>query len=418
LSNIEVIHGDCLHVLRGMHDAAFDSIVTDPPAGISFMGKAWDGNKGGRDKWIAWMQEIATECLRVVKPGAHALVWALPRTSHWTATAWENAGWEVRDRVAHLFGTGFPKSLDVSKAIDKANGAEREMVARVRADGKATGMDGGWRGCDVYLTSGPAITTAAKQWQGWGTALKPACEDWWLLRKPLIGTVAQNVLQHGTGAINIDATRTPMFDEYDPSKVHVQRSNRLTWEGGKASGLSAEHVQQTYNRAGRWPANVTHDGSPEVLDAFAEFVDKTGRKSALLRRGATTGRGIGYGSGSTGHTVQAGYGDTCTAARFFYTAKATSEDRLSSRHPTVKPVGLMLWLVRLITPHGGRILDPFAGSGTTGMAAMSEGFDATLIEMQEEYVADIKRRISHVHGKDTPLFGKNEQPPDLFSAID
>jgi site-specific DNA-methyltransferase (adenine-specific) len=150
--------GDCLSVLKAMPSDSVESVITDPPAGISFMGKVWDSDKGGRDHWITWMTQISAECLRVIKPGGHALVWALPRTSHWTATAWENAGWEVRDRIAHLFGTGFPKSAN---------------------------------------------------------QLKPACEDWWLLRKPLIGSVANNVLVHGTGAVNIDASRVPYTSESD-----------------------------------------------------------------------------------------------------------------------------------------------------------------------------------------------------------
>ena len=185
----DLYNGDCLDYLKTHPDNMFDSIVTDPPAGIAFMGKDWDKDKGGRDAWIAWMTEIAEECLRVLKPGAHALVWALPRTSHWTATAWEDAGFEVRDRVSHLFGSGFPKSHNISKAIDKMAGAEREVIGiNQNVKGRTireieTLNVGAGAGNDTSITA-PA-TPEAQQWDGWGTALKPCMEDWWLLRKPI-----------------------------------------------------------------------------------------------------------------------------------------------------------------------------------------------------------------------------------------
>ncbi len=216
--NLEL--GDSLDVLRNLPDNCVDSLVTDPPAGISFMNKAWDDDKGGSKQWIAWMESVMRECLRVMKPGAHGLVWAIPRTSHWTGTALENAGFEVRDVVTHLFGTGFPKSLDISKAIDKAAGAEREVIGkRLRVDGRIPADEQSISpyGGNSLLASktthqgnvdtAPA-TDAAKQWEGWGTALKPAVEIWWLVRKPLSeDTVAANVLKWSTGALNIDATR-------------------------------------------------------------------------------------------------------------------------------------------------------------------------------------------------------------------
>ncbi len=192
---IRLLQGDCRAVLPTLEAESVDSIVTDPPAGIGFMGKGWDSDKGGRDHWIAWMQAVAAECLRVLKPGGHALVWAIPRTSHWTAMAWENAGWEVRDRVSHLFGSGFPKSLDVSKAIDKAAGAEREVVgpSARHVSGKPGQRTSGLNGSSTFAESvgmGSVITApataAARQWQGWGTALKPACEDFWLFQKPVL----------------------------------------------------------------------------------------------------------------------------------------------------------------------------------------------------------------------------------------
>lgn len=208
---VTLYHGDCLDIMRGLPSNSIDAIVTDPPAGIAFMGRAWDRDHGGRDHWIAWMSEIAAEALRLAKPGTHALVWALPRTSHWTATAWENAGWQVRDRVSHLFGSGFPKSLDVSKAIDRFNGDERPIhgsykgASNISADGMRYITEQSGHATDAPITSAASAASAA--WEGWGTALKPAMEDWWLLRKPLDGNVAHNVLTWGTGGLNIDGCR-------------------------------------------------------------------------------------------------------------------------------------------------------------------------------------------------------------------
>jgi len=192
---IELMQGDCLEVMKGLADNSVDAIVTDPPAGIGFMSKEWDHDKGGREHWIAWMAEIAAECKRVLKPGGHALVWAIPRTSHWTATAWENAGLEVRDRIAHVFGSGFPKSLDISKALDKVAGKlGTQSQGANYAGGDYAPRDKTMRSDYGYKYT-PA-TEAAAQWQGWGTALKPAMEDWWLLRKPISEkTVAANVLK-------------------------------------------------------------------------------------------------------------------------------------------------------------------------------------------------------------------------------
>lgn len=193
-----LINDDCLTALKGLAPNSIDALVTDPPAGISFMGKDWDKDKGGREPWIAWMTEVMAECLRVMKPGAHGLVWAIPRTSHWTATALENAGFEVRDVVTHLFGSGFPKSLDISKAIDKAAGAKREVVGinkNVIRDSKVEGGSdyGGFTKADASITA-PA-TDEAKQWQGFGTALKPSNERWVLVRKPLSAVPLNDIVQ-------------------------------------------------------------------------------------------------------------------------------------------------------------------------------------------------------------------------------
>lgn len=413
--DISIYHGDCLHVMKEvLADNSIDAIVTDPPAGIGFMGKEWDHHKGGRDQWVAWMSDVMRECLRVLKPGGHALVWAIPRTSHWTGWAIESAGFEIRDRVSHLFGSGFPKSLDVSKAIDEAAGAQRESVeSKVNWGQRPTigpeGHKGSW---DVTM---PA-TDAAKQWNGWGTALKPSCEDWWLCRKPLDGTVAENVLKWGTGGLNIDGCR-----------VEGESTERLnTAEMGYHGGnLAAEYA--TGSTLGRWPANVIHDGSEEVLAGFPETA------SAGEYRHPDSAKEGGNGMFAGGRVSNAYANEIGSAARFFYVPKASKEDReiglddlpvrtpgeLTNRkdgsaglnspragagransgggrnvHPTVKPVELMRYLCRLITPPKGLILDPFFGSGSTGKAARKEHFRCIGIEADEYYCAIAARRCA------------------------
>jgi DNA modification methylase len=528
--------GDCLDVMKSLRAAGtrVDAIVTDPPAGISFMGKEWDHHRGGRDSWVAWMQEAAALALDLTKPGGHALVWAIPRTSHWTATAWEDAGWEVRDRVAHLFGTGFPKNRN---------------------------------------------------------ALKPAMEDWWLLRKPLEGTVAANVMEHGTGALNIEGCRIGTTRGVPASLSKCKTPNGVygDYGGGQERELDPN--------VGRWPANVIHDGSDEVLEAFAAFgtsASKSGGKAGSTVLGVmnddawrpretprgghndtgtaarffkscgpsedevlnstlvwllwqsnvdiiigdsngadtclsetaphagahsplshqTTG-GIapsdatGWGSGKSGPgansaaspsgscetptvqspararirigsdlkglftsataselrklsetliaaiqsiesacshgslptklsltlshvkcaaireqtgittiTISHWRSDGCaepvtfsitpknsapgaagSASRFIYSAKASKADRAGSAHPTVKPISLLRYLCRLVTPPGGLILDPFAGSGTTLEAAALEGFRCIGIEIDPASAADIRRRMAVVRDR-------------------
>ena len=329
----QVLNGDCLDVLRGMADNSVDSIVTDPPYGLSFMGKRWDYDVPSEDVW--------RECLRVLKPGGHLLAFAGTRTQHRMAVRIEDAGFEIRDMIAWVYGSGFPKSHNLSG-----------------------------------------------EWQGWGTALKPALEPITVARKPLSeSTVAANVLARGTGALNIDGCRVG--------------DDVVGWGGGQ--GGSPDPTQskgRNYRMAagesrpvtGRWPANLVHDGSEEATE------------------------GLG------------------SAARFFYAAKASRSERdaglddstaamrndgrqtdidnpyqrgkvLRNPHPTVKPVALMRWLCRLVTPPGGVVLDPFAGSGSTGVAAVAEGFSSILIERDTEYVEIIRRRLAHAQGV---LFSRND----------
>jgi hypothetical protein len=384
--------GDCIDAMREMPDSSIDSLVTDPPAGIAFMGKDWDKDKGGRDAWVAWMTEVMREAMRVLKPGAHGLVWALPRTSHWTATALEDAGFEVRDVVTHLFGTGFPKSLDVSKAIDKAAGAAREVVGKSNAGagnkGKLLGEEAGGGGCtwdSTFDLTAPA-TDAAKQWQGWGTALKPASEHWILVRKPCSEkTVAANVLKWGTGALNIDASRieavrkAATFSQpvMNGGQFNAQRDNRRT-------------IEQPEN-LGRFPANLVLDEeAAKALDEQSGPLPQRGNKNPTKRGGGMFGHAPF--EGTTGLIDDSG---SKQASRFFYVAKASKSDKgADNTHPTVKSTALMEYLIKLVTPPGGVVLDPFAGSGSTGVAALRTGFRFVGIEQDQTYADIAVKRLT------------------------
>ena len=378
-------HGDCLDVLRAMPDASVHSIVTDPPYGLSFMGKRWDYDVPSVDVWA--------ECLRVLKPGGHLLAFAGTRTQHRMAVRIEDAGFEIRDMIAWVYGSGFPKSLDVSKAIDKAAGAERQVVGSKLgqpgyslAKGNPSTVDFGPQSGDPEMEcaiTAPA-TDAARQWQGWGTALKPALEPITMARKPLAGTVAENVLAHGTGALNIDGGRVPG----EPVPVFYTVGGR---KFGQTHTQPERRTQQVgTSDVGRWPANLIHDGSEHVLAWFP--VTKSGSLNAGHKQGAGSFGKIG------GETILRDYGgDTGSAARFFYCAKASKADRgASNTHPTVKPTDLMRYLCRLVTPAGGTVLDPFMGSGSTGKAAILEGFGFVGIEREADYIAIAEARIRAV----------------------
>jgi len=590
--SIEVLPGDCLEVMASLPEASVDAIVTDPPYELGFMGRGWD------KKGIAFDPATWAAALRVLKPGGHMVAFGAPKNVHRLTCAIEDAGFEIRDCLMWVFGTGFPKSHDVSKGIDKAMGAEREVIGR-RTDGPSswmlmqkidhraaggTGMgfaDGSGKEYDI---TAPATEDAAR-WQGWGTALKPACEniilarkpslsnpewvtiatnidllearlwsmlpatvaaehfglsqaehaeacgsaqwnveqrsntpdalseamgtsqfawatisslstvlswrntlgvlwqqpsmsiiatelnttiDWSTLRsclsrttladiirdhspaaksnapvsaaarhframlaqcaaileqhavasvieplarrfpdadarspayepiilarKPLIGTVAENVLRYGTGALNIDACRVEGIKDIPASPRRAAQNatyGDLSKDPGTGSGWD--------KNVGRWPANLCHDGSEEVLAAFPET--SPGRKNTKPPKAyqANVKNKVYYPKMGGGY--HPGFDDDSgSAARFFYSAKASSAERAGSKHPTVKPIALMRWLCRLITPPGGTVLDPFAGTGTTGEAADREGFGAILIEREAEYLADIHRRIANLHG--------------------
>ena len=325
--------GDCLDVLATLPDNSVDSIVTDPPYGLSFMGKKWDYDVPSVAIW--------EQCLRVLKPGGHLLAFAGTRTQHRMACRIEDAGFEIRDMIAWVYGSGFPKSLDVSKAIDKAAGAEREVVG-YKKQGPRSMFDGG--------KPLPA-TLPATLWSGWGTALKPALEPITMARKPLSGTVAETVLQHGTGGINVDGCRVGTEIRLNQSAGNKNLEHRTT-----VTTISSHNETDGRECIGRWPANIIHDGSNEAALAL-----KSG-------------------------------------ARFFYTAKAGKDDReTNNNHPTVKPTTLMAYLCRLVTPPGGTVLDPFMGSGSTGKAATVNGFRFIGIERDPEYHKIAQARISNQH---------------------
>lgn len=381
---MNIVNANCLDAMRDMPASSVDAIVTDPPYGLSFMGKDWDHGVPG----VAFWQEA----LRVAKPGAHLLAFGGTRTYHRLACAIEDAGWEIRDCIMWVYGSGFPKSMDVSKAIDKALGAKREKVP---ATGGLTNNrnlnDDGWSkiGQSNPTMDGPIPSTdQAKEWDGWGTCLKPAWEPIIVARKPLEGTVAHNVMTYGTGAINIDACRVPLAAD-----------DKLQ-DGVKHSGLPLDSRNmgwgfKSVDRApglGRFPANLVHDGSPEVL---ALFPSGTGASAPLkgTEPSRTGAHGIynAYGphAPSVLHDERGG-----SAARFFYCAKASRSERGEGNdHPTVKPVALMRWLVRLVCRPGGLVLDPFCGSGTTGVACREEGMDFIGIEKNEDYFKIARNRV-------------------------
>ena len=437
-SSIDLRCGDSLDVLRTLADNSIDSCVTDPPYGISFMGKKWDHDVPSVELWA--------EVFRVLKPGGYLLVFAGIRTQHRMACAIEDAGFEIRDMIAWVYGQGFPKSLSVSKAIDATilHGGSGSQQLRAR-DGREVGtvgtnMDTHRSGAnDVGKGAAPIATPEAQQWDGWGTALKPALEPITMARKPLIGTVAANVLAHGTGAINVDGCRVGTGDKLGGGAEQadtVCSTNHEGWDrpwkhDDGARAAHAERVRGNVAKAetlGRWPANLIHDGSPEVLAAFPTTTSN-------WRESKGNGKGAGIFGVSGGNTQ--GQCDSGSAARFFYTAKSSRAERESgldgmaqrkrdetrndgdpggdnprnrgaqqraNHHPTVKPLALMRYLVKLVTRKGGVCLDPFMGSGTTGWAARLEGCNFIGIDRDAGYVEIARARIAG----HAPLFDNAE----------
>ena len=390
--------GDCLNVLRDMPADSVDSIVTDPPYGLSFMGKAWDKGVPSVEVWA--------EALRVLKPGGYILAFAGTRTQHRMACAIEDAGFEMRDIIAWVYGSGFPKSLDVSKGIDKAlnaagsYGGPKTAAHAARSSGAAAIKRFGHRPWHddpeaVARTNAAYLpgTPEAAEWEGWGTALKPALEPITVARKPLAGTVAKNVLEYGTGAMNIDGCRVDggarPLRECDPKAS----ANGAVYAGRREAGNGFDGGSRAAGETslGRWPANLIHDGSDEVL---ACFPDAKGHAGAVgPEHGAKTSVNTYGDYGPRTHTPPRGASGS--AARFFYCAKASKADRgEGNNHPTVKPTYLMRYLCRLVTPPGGVVLDPFMGSGSTGRGAVLEGFGFIGIEADAGHVEIARARIA------------------------
>ena len=394
-----VIHiGSNLDVLPTLQDNSIDSIVTDPPYELGFMGKSWDSTG------IAYNVGLWKECLRVLKPGGHILAFSGSRTYHRMTCAIEDAGFEIRDQMLWVYGSGFPKSHNISKALDKNEGHWRGRA------GQLISTNGSMTAGNYERTAlGEPITEAAKQWNGWGTALKPAHEPICLARKPIEGTVADNVLKWGTGGLNIDGCR-------------VGSNGGCAGAGAGAGGnIFGNRLNGTFAKPvpglGRFPANLMHDGSQQVLDLFP-YSKSTGGANG----GKIGNRTYGKYKNETPAANAGGLGDEGSAARFFYCPKTSKEDRnegcealedkewktdgacipergdrpfnpSKNNHPTVKPTELMRYLCRLITPPGGTVLDPFNGSGSTGKAAVLEGFNYVGIELSPEYVAIAEARI-------------------------
>lgn len=383
-----VLVGDCRVTMATLPDNSVDAVVCDPPYELGFMAKAWDASG------IAYDVEVWRQAFRVLKPGGHLLAFSGSRTYHRMTCAIEDAGFDIRDQIMWVYGSGFPKSLDVSKAIDRAAGAKREVVgqggslcsfiARGEKCGCADryGIERSMEKGTVHVPATAPATDAARQWSGWGTALKPAHEPICMARKPLIGTVAANVLAHGTGAINVDGCRVGTEGGGTNCTNRDEHGNCL----GHGGEWNTTHGPN--NRGGRWPANFIHDGSDEATAGLGEaarffYTPKAGREDReegcddheLVRR--TDGRE------SEHHTPNL----------------RTTERR--NHHPTVKPTDLMRYLVRLVTPPGGTVLDPFTGSGSTGRGAVLEGFDFIGCELSPEY-AEIAR--ARIRGVAMPLF--------------
>lgn len=398
-SQARVLVGDCRELMRSMGDASVDAIVTDPPYELGFMGKKWDASG------IAYDLEVWREALRVLKPGGHLLAFGGTRTYHRMACAIEDAGFEVRDSIHWIYGSGFPKSMNVSKAFDRSAGellpeSTAFTVAGVYNEKMQTTAPS-----KGYVPPKPA-TDAAKQWQGWGTALKPAHEPIVVARKPLVGTVAANVLQHGTGAINVDGCRVEPTGESRERIGEPSRERRYTEYGG--TNFAALPGVRGGDPSGRWPANIVLGHSPDCDDQCAEDcavaeMDRQSGTSKSSKSAKPIGkrpRGMGEVGERSGDPSPNGptYADSGGASRFFpcfrYQAKASKLDRGDGNtHPTVKPVELMRWLVRLVTPPGGLVLDPFAGSGTTGVACVREGFDFVGLELLDNHAQIARRRI-------------------------
>ena len=427
---MKLLLGDSVDKLKELDDNSIDSIVTDPPYGLSFMGKKWD--------YDVPSQEIFEECLRVLKPGGYLLSFAGSRTYHRMAVRVEDAGFEIRDQIMWIYGSGFPKSMNIGKAMDKVQGNEREVVGKKGGKidfsktkkGDTSFYETAWDNKDYVELE---ITKGNSPYEGWGTALKPAHEPIVMARKPLSEkTVVNNVLEWGTGGINIDASRVGTTTKTNGGKANKE-NNRIAANGGYVNDVSSQE-----HNYGRFPANIIFDEEAgKILDEQSGISKSTGGRSGN-KEGVGQNGIYGQYSGEV-RDENPGLGDTGGASRFFYCPKTSKKDRneglenfegkqigtynahssdlenyggsslgaasmsgnnkmpqpKQNFHPTVKPTDLMLYLIRLVTPKGGTTLDPFMGSGSTGKAAVRGGFDFIGIEREKEYMEIAEARIQY-----------------------
>jgi DNA modification methylase len=481
--------GDSAVELKKLPANSIDSLITDPPGGISFMLKGWDGNKGGRDQWIDWLAGIMKEAYRVMKPGAHGFVWALPRTAHWTTTALEDAGFEIRDVVVHVYGQGFPKSHNVTKAIERSYECQfiknvkpvknKSKLIPVELNGEKIGSvvvnaailqgaeaesktvtgvvvdSNGQMGISLYASTEHTDSNTTLLWKNiledecgrmkksitltelkttidlkiWnllqhqstlknttvctGTSLKPAAEHWILIRKPLEGTVAQCVLKHGTGALNIDASRVGTEEmKSGVAKVGSGSTYSKSW----GSGVNNNETHQ-----GRFPSNLVLSCScedphqPECVCAeLDKQAPKTGAFAKVNKGHSGKSKGIYNDYKQRGDDGATFYDDGLGGAsrffkRFIYQPKVSTKERnmgftkqevadgYGNTHPTLKSMKLMTYLITMITPPNGFVLDCFAGSGSTLMASKAAGFKYVGIEQEKEYVAIARKRLKAIN---------------------
>ncbi|MBK9294889.1 MAG: site-specific DNA-methyltransferase [Oligoflexia bacterium] len=411
----KIYQNDCLKILKDIPSDSVESMVTDPPAGIGFIGLEWDSSRGGKQNWIYWLAEIMKECHRVLKPGAHGLIWALPRTSHWTAEAVELAGFEIKDVIIHVFGSGFPKNIAIDKAINRSKYLDKDILFKVTTWIKKrrneqgltnkqlddiTGIKGGachwtatpphgqpqiptlesWEKLEPllgpapeWLTSliKPAFSTGepkeiSQKWEGWGTALKPATEHWLLVQKPIEEhNVAANVLKFSVGGLNIDDSRIETTEKIQSTTNLSFHSGKLIWDAKKRSSNSI----YTQHPDGRYPSNFLISKSD--LNCPTKILDKQSHQKTDVSRYFKT-------------------------FPFVYCEKANKNEKgVFNNHPTVKPLELIKYFCSMITPEDGTILDPFMGSGTTGVAAHALNYHFIGIEQSSEYFLIAQKRLKN-----------------------
>lgn len=369
---MKIIQGDCLEKLKDIENNSIDSIVTDPPYELGFMGKKWD-NTG-----IANNVEMWKECLRVLKPGGHLLAFSGTRTYHRMASAIEDAGFEVRDMIEWVYGSGFPKSLNIGKSVDKLQGNEREVVGENPNYRPISGKEGYLGESNFRQTDGMSISTkGTSEWEGWGTALKPAHEPICMARKPLSEkSVAENCLKWGTGGLNIDESRIETKDNL----------NGGTYSKGEQKGMEMKSkyrlTGQFVQPSGRFPANLIHDNSDEVRECLKNESERFFKSIIYNPKASKSERNKGCDDLEEGEVIRQGL------------AGEHNNPTHKNNHPTVKPIALMEYLIKMVTRKGGIVLDPFMGSGSTGVAARNNGYNFIGIEKEEEYFKIAQNRIN------------------------